>query len=174
MASYTALHRARRQSQASPVLTAIFELMFEEPVGALLVQAAADGRPPAAAISSILIERLGREAFAGDQTRQHVGLCIAARLEGLGWVVDGTRTRLTGDPLFQTASLFKRAPTLPRSSAHDLLERLVSALDENEASILADLLEARRKGGAPVSRPALSAGTDRREHTEPSRGRHDD
>ena len=42
------------------------------------------------------------------------------------------------------------------------------------ASILADLLEARRKRGAPVSHPTPSAGTDLQKHTELSKGRNDD
>lgn len=170
MAGYTALSRARRQSQASPVFAAIFDLVFEEGTRPLLVQAAVEGRAPAAALSGILVERLGLKALAGVQTRQHVGLCIAARLEGLGWVADGTRTRLTGDPLFQTASLFKRAPTLPRSSAHELLARLVTALDDEEATILADLLEARRKRGAPVSAATPRPGPDQRKLAKPSQG----
>ncbi len=85
MASYQALQRARRQSARSPTLAAIFDLVFEEATGALLERAAADGLPPASAISKALVERLGLEAFAGIQARQHVGLCVTARLEGLGW-----------------------------------------------------------------------------------------
>lgn len=173
MASYSALQRARRQSARSPIFTAIFDLVFEEATGALLVQAATDGRPPAAAISKALVERLGQEAFAGVQARQHAGLCIAARLENLGWIVDGTRTRLTGDALFQTASLFKRAPTTPRASTHNLLERFVSALDDDEASMLADLLEARRKRGLAASRPMPMPGSDRQEHADPAQDPHE-
>lgn len=143
MARRTALQRARQLARASPLLSDIHAVILSEEMRACLLAAAQARQAPVGAISAALVERFGRDSFASIAARQFVGFAVAARLEALNFVPDGTRVRIKGDPIFSSGALFQRAAEPPRSSVEDLLARLVASLTDAEAIVLAALLDQR-------------------------------
>lgn len=137
--------RMKQLARASRTLARLQAFIFGEALEAALLATASEGKPPVGAVSRHLIEQFGTDTFKSPQTKQFVGVAVAAKLETLGYVATGKRIRITNDPIFTTGGLFRKVAASPKSSSHELLARFVAALTENEALIVAELLVRRRE-----------------------------
>ncbi|WP_157063997.1 hypothetical protein [Methylobacterium tarhaniae] len=151
MAAYSMQQRVKQLARASPTLARLQAFIFGETLEAALLAAVPQGKPPVGAISGLLIDKFGIDTFKSPQTKQFVGVAVAAKLETLGYVATGKRIRITNDPIFTTGGLFRKVAASPRSSSHELLARFVAALTEDEALIVAELL-AQKRTLAEISR----------------------
>ncbi|WP_157085583.1 hypothetical protein [Methylobacterium sp. Leaf99] len=151
MAAYSMKQRARQLSRSSPTHAQLQTLISGKLLEAALLAAVSEGKPPVGAISGHLIDQFGLDTFKSPQTKQFVGVAVAAKLETLAYAATGKRIRITNDPIFTTGGLFRKVAASPRSSSHELLARFVAALTEDEALIVAELL-ARRRERAELSR----------------------
>ncbi|BAQ46062.1 hypothetical protein [Methylobacterium aquaticum] len=136
--------RVKQLARASPTLARLQAFILGEALETALLAAVSEGRPPVGAISGHLIDQFGLDTFKSPQTKQFVGVAVAAKLETLGYVATGKRIRITNDPIFTTGGLFREVAASPKSSSHELLARFVAALTEDEALIVTELLERRR------------------------------
>lgn len=143
MTAFSMGHRARNLARATPALIPVQMFISQGPLDAALLEAVSAGDPPVGAISRRLVEKFGGDTFASAQAKQFVGVAVAARLERLGYVATGKRVRMTRDPVFTTGGLFRKLPVSPKSSSHELLARFVSALTDEEALIISELLARR-------------------------------
>jgi hypothetical protein len=134
------MQRARRSARAVLHGTQILEFMKEKKTRRLLVGAAETGAPPVTAISSALKTLVGIPDAKLTPVRQFAGLCVRAVLEEEGFELAETGVRLSNDPVFRTASVYRRNSA---SDSKDLLDRLVESLTDDEAKRLKTLLRHR-------------------------------
>ncbi len=110
----------------------------------LLVKAAEEGAPPVTAISRQLLELIGRDAKLVP-VRQFSGLCVRAVLEEQGFEIAETGVRVSKDPIFRTASTYRRISTEKRNRSEDLLARLIETFTDEEVETALSLLRLRTK-----------------------------
>lgn len=107
-----------------------------------LIEAAEQGRVPATAISTLLIDAFGKETMTAAMMRQFCGLACAAILSEAGFDVDQTGVRTWKDPLFSFGSTYRRR-AVPTGEASPLLARFIEALTEVEVRQAEALIRAR-------------------------------
>ena len=138
------MQRARRSARAVLRGTEILELVRKPRTRRLLIAAAESGAPPVTAISSKLRELVGAEDAKLAPVKQFTGLCVRAVLEEEGFELAQTGVRLSNDPVFRTASVYKRTIATGNSDETQLLERFIASLNDAEARQALKLLKNRR------------------------------
>jgi hypothetical protein len=144
-----AMQRARRAARAVLHGPKILDFMTSDRARALLISAAQAGHPPVAAVSGELVRLVGLKDAKLTPVKQYVGACIRAVLDEEGFEVAETGVRLSGDPIFRTGAVYRKATAQPASSAHDVLRRWLGALTDEEAALALRILEARVRGATP-------------------------
>ena len=124
--------------------TEILEFVQETKARRLLVAAAESGAPAVTAISGKLPELVGPKYANLAPIKQFTGLCVRAVLEEEGFEVAQTGVRLSNDPVFRTASVYKRTIAIGNSDETELLERFIASLNDAEARQALKLLKNRR------------------------------
>jgi hypothetical protein len=124
--------------------TDILEFVQEPKTRRLLVAAAESGAPAVTAISGKLQELVGPKYANLAPIKQFTGLCVRAVLEEEGFEVAQTGVRLSNDPVFRTASVYKRTLAIGNSDETELLERFIASLNDAEARQALRLLKNRR------------------------------
>ena len=124
--------------------TEILEFVQETKARRLLVAAAESGAPAVTAISGKLQELVGPKYANLAPIKQFTGLCVRAVLEEEGFEVAQTGVRLSNDPVFRTASVYKRTIAIGNSDETELLERFIASLNDAEARQALKLLKNRR------------------------------
>jgi len=137
--------RAQRAARRVPHGPEILEFLSSAKTRKVLVAAAADGEPPVAAISREFAALAGPKDLKLAQVKQYAGLCIKAILEEEGYEIERTGVWLGDDPVFSTGAAYRKVSSGSGERSGDFLTRFVGMLNEQEAGILQELLEARRK-----------------------------
>jgi hypothetical protein len=138
------MQRARRSARAVRYGTEILEFVQEPKTRRLLVAAAESGAPAVTAISGKLQELVGPKYANLAPIKQFTGLCVRAVLEEEGFEVAQTGVRLSNDPVFRTASVYKRTIAIGNSDETELLERFIASLNDAEARQALRLLKNRQ------------------------------
>jgi hypothetical protein len=139
--STKAMQRAERSARAITHGPQILELVRSPKVRARLIAAADSGTPPVTAISAALKSLVG-PLRKDPPIKQFAGLCVRAVLEAEGFEVAEKGVRLSHDPMFRTASVYKR--TSVPGKTDELLVRFIASLTDAEARQALQLLKNRR------------------------------
>jgi hypothetical protein len=123
---------------------AILQFVRTPKVRAKLIVAAETGAPPVTAISSELINLVGAVDAKLAPVKQFTGRCVRAVLEEEGFELVETGVRLSNDPVFRTASVYKRISAPEKTGAPSLLVRFIETLTDAEARQALQLLKNRR------------------------------
>lgn len=137
-----AMQRAQRSARAVLHGSEILEFVQEPKTRRLLVTAAETGAPPVTAISSALKTLVGKADAKLAPVKQFTGLCVRAVLEEEGFELAETGVRLSNDPVFRTASVYKRISASGKTD--ELLVRFIEILTDAEATLALKLLKNRR------------------------------
>jgi hypothetical protein len=138
------MQRAQRSTRAVLHGAEILKFVQQAKTRRLLIAAAESGAPPVTAISGKLQELVGPIDAKLHPVRQFTGLCVRAVLEEEGFEVAQTGVRLSNDPVFRTASVYKRTIATGNSDETELLERFIASLNDAEARQALKLLKNRR------------------------------
>lgn len=138
------MQRARRSARAVLHGTEILEFVQEPKTRRMLIATAELGAPAVTAISAKLQELIGPKDAKLAPVKQFTGLCVRAVLEEEGFELAETGVRLSNDPVFRTASVYKRTLAPDKSGAMELLERFIASLNDAEARRALKLLKNRR------------------------------
>jgi hypothetical protein len=137
------MQRVERSARAVLHGSEILQFVRTSKVRAKLVAAAETGAPPVTAISAELINLIGAVDAKLAPIKQFTGRCVRAVLEEAGFEIAETGVRLSKDPLFRTASVYKRA-SAGKTGATALLVRFIETLTDAEARQAQQLLKNRR------------------------------
>ena len=137
-----AMQRAQRSARAVLHGPKILEFVSTPKVRAKLITAADTGAPPVTAISAALKTLVGTADTKLAPVKQFTGLCVRAVLEEEGFELAETGVRLSNDPVFRTASVYRR--TAAPGKTDELLVRFIEALTDAEARQALKLLKNRR------------------------------
>jgi len=112
-------------------------------VRARVVTVAKSGAPPVTAISDDLIKLVGPVDAKLLPIRQFAGRCVRAVLEEEGFEVAETGVRLSNDPVFRTAAVYRQISGTENTAPTELLVRIAKALTDSEVRQLLRLLKQR-------------------------------
>jgi hypothetical protein len=107
-------------------------LALAEESKSALVAAAEAKKPPVTVLAPIVGNALGAELLRQHAVRRFLGLAVSSVLAEQGFEVARKGVRLRDDPVFTTASLYRRAGQLPLIEAPDILERMLAGLTKPE------------------------------------------
>ena len=138
------MQRAERSARAVLHGAEILQFARTPKVRAKLIAAAETGVPPVTAISLELINLVGAVDAKLAPIKQFTGRCVRAVLEEEGFELVETGVRLSKDPVFRTASVYKRTSAPEKTGATALLLRFIETLTDAEARQALQLLKNRR------------------------------
>jgi len=137
------LQRVQRSARAVLRGEEILEWVKTTKVRARLVAVAATGAPAVTAISNDLIKLIGKKDAKLLPIKQFAGRCVRAVLEQEGFELAEKGVRLSNDPLFRTASVYRRRTIATENAPTELLVRFIQTLTDDEVRQAFDLLKQR-------------------------------
>lgn len=142
-----AMRRAERSAPAITHGSQILQLVRDPKIRARLVHAAELGSPPVTAISSDLRKLIGKKATRrlAPIIKQFSGLCVRGVLEEAGFQLVQRGVRISKDPIFKTASVYRRSDKTEQPPT-SLLVRFINSLTDDEIIDALTLLQSRRPG----------------------------
>lgn len=133
--------RTERMARSDAKRTQVYEFLRERG-RPLLIDAAEEGRVPAASVSGALIDMFGKSIMTAPMMRQFCGLACAAILSEEGFEVDQTGVRVAKDPLFSFGATYRRRSVNPAETS-SLITRIIDTLNEAELREAEALIRAR-------------------------------
>ena len=137
------MRRVERSARAIIRGPEILQFVRTPQVRATLIAAAETGAPPVTAISAQLIKLVGEDDATLMPIKQFTGRCVRAVLEEADFELVETGVRLSNDPVFRTASVYKRNTASEKGDAAKLLVRFIASLTDAEARQAMRLLKKR-------------------------------
>jgi len=138
------MRRVERRARAFRHGPEILQFVRTPHVRAILIAAAETGTPPVTAISAQLIKLVGAAHARLMPIKQFTGRCVRAVLEEADFELVETGVRLSNDPVFRTASVYKRNTAPEKGDAAKLLVRFIASLTDAEAQQALRLLKKRQ------------------------------
>jgi hypothetical protein len=123
---------ANQIGQGGQLGAEILEYLQLPDVQERMIQAADQGTPPAAAISSGLVDRFGLAALDPHTARRFIGYAVRAIMGEAGYEPASAGIRVPRDPLFSTAATYKALPKGVHADADSLLLRFIESLNPDE------------------------------------------
>ena len=102
---------------------------------------------PAATVTDGLLSKFGSTQLAPHTVHRFIGTAIRALLEEEGFEVDLTGVRTPRNPLFASASTFRRRRAAIQPAVGSLIKRMLESLTQEELDQIAAYIEERKRRG---------------------------
>ena len=142
----SALRRAARNiGQNGELGDAIIAFLHGQEIRLRLIKAAEEGLAPASVVSELLVDKFGAEQLRSHTVHRFIGLAIRMQLEAAGFETVSSGIRTPRDPLFTTATIYKKRSVGDLPGTDSLIARFIASLTDDEIDRVKHYINNRRR-----------------------------